>query len=108
MRKSQRSYLPACAVVFLAQLLSHAQASVGVLSQKAQKVFALHEVYLARIDSLRRQFIRLSAHRSTETQDFSRLCDLQNQGLTVGRANGELDSAFAQHKNAARGLALDE
>ena len=54
------------------------------------------------------EFVRFSRDRRAEPQHFAGLGDLEDQGLTIRRADGELHAPLAQHKNAAGRLPFDE
>jgi hypothetical protein len=108
MRQSKRSHLVTGVIVFLAQLFSDFETRVGVVFEEAQEILTLDEVDLARVDGLGGQFIGLARNRGTKTQNFTRFGNFQDQGFAVGRANGELHTPLAKHKNAARRLSLDK
>src|SRR5579864_1488376 len=63
MREPQGTHFVAGAVVFLAELLRHLEAGLGVVFQETEKIFALHEIDLAGIDGFRRQLVGLARNR---------------------------------------------
>jgi hypothetical protein len=108
MRESKGANLLVCGLAVAAQMLGSLEAGISMNLQKTEKIVALDEIQLAWLSGFRRDFVRSSGDGSVQTENFARLCDFENQGLAVGGGGGELDAAFAEHIDAARGLALDK
>src|SRR5271166_4793901 len=108
MRETQRADFAAGAVIFVAELLGYPQAGVTVLLQEAKEILTFDEVYLARIDRLGSQLVRLAANCRAESQHLSRFGDFKDQCFAIGGADGELHTAFAQHKDPAWRLPFDK
>jgi len=77
-RQPDRAKLAAGGVVLVAQLFGDVQADIAVLLQQALKIFAFHEVHLARIDAFRRQLVGRAADGGAQSHNFSRFSNLQN------------------------------
>src|SRR5579862_5941897 len=108
MRESHGADLTTGRVVFVAELLGNAQAGLAMFPQEALEVLALDEVDLARVDSFRRQLVRLAADACAKTQNFAGFGDFQDQRLAVSRADRQFHATFAKDKDAARHLSFYE
>src|SRR5262249_50020606 len=84
------------------------EASVGMLLEKAKKIFALHEIHLAGVNGFGSQLVGLARNRRAQAENLARLGDFQYESFSIRRADGEFDPSFAKDKNAAWSLALNE
>lgn len=108
MGQAERAYLVAGNVVLFTELLSDLEACLGVLLEEAQKVFALDEIYLARVDRLSGEFVGLAGDGGAQPENLSGVGNFQDESFAIAGADGKLDASFAKDKNSARGLAFDE
>src|SRR5947209_10956833 len=95
-------------VVLIAQLLGDFETGIGMVAEEAQKILALDEVDLARVDGFGGQLVGFSGHGSAQAQDFARFGDFQDERFAVGGANREFHSPFTKDEYAAGRLALYE
>jgi hypothetical protein len=63
-------------VVLLAELFGHFEAGIAVFLQETEKVFALDEIHLARINALSCQLLSIAGNRGVQAQYFPRLGNL--------------------------------
>src|SRR5579863_1279704 len=108
LREPQRADLLARRVVAGAQLLRRMDRSFSVLAEITQEVLASDVVDLAGFEHLRRGLVRCAGDRGVQTQNFPRLGNAQNDGLSLAGGNGDLDAAPAEHEDAPWRLPLDK
>ena len=101
MGQSQRTRFLAGIVIFFAQLFGYFEAGLHIILQKPKKIVALDEIDLAGIDRLRRHFVSFAGDRGAQPQHLPGLGKFYNDRSAARRVDGELDAAFAEHKNAA-------
>ena len=82
-------------VVFLAELLGHLEARVGIVLQESQKLFTFHKIDLARVDGLGRQLVRLARNCCAQAEHLTRFGNLQDQRLAVSGTDGKFDPSLA-------------
>src|SRR6185369_15468532 len=100
-RKSERTDFSTRGVVLVAELLGYSEACIRVFAKETKEVFTLHEVNLARIDGLGREFVGFTGNGRAQTEYFPGFGDLEDQGLAVGRADRQLYSSLAENENPA-------
>jgi hypothetical protein len=108
MRKPQGADLLVCGLAIAAQMLGSLEASVPMDLQKTKEIIAFNEVQLTWLSGFSGNFIWCSGDGSVQTEDFTWLSDLENQGFTVGRSSRKFNAPLAEHVDAAWGLALNE
>src|SRR5262245_18105430 len=108
MREPQRPDHLVGGFACVTEVLSRMEAGIAVFLQEIQEVVAFHEVELAGLQGLSRQFVRLSRICCMQSQDFPRACDPNDQSLPVPRCSRKLYTATADDVNASRTLTLDK
>src|SRR5271165_323224 len=93
-------------LAIFAQMLRGLQAGVTMRLQEIEEVVALDKIQLARLPGLGRDLIGRAGNRGVHAQNFSRLRNLQDEGLAFCGSGRKLDAAFAQHVDSARRLAF--
>ena len=84
------------------------QAGIAVCVQVTDKVVAVDERELAGLQCLYRDFIRLTGYGGMQPKDFTRLCHLQNESLSVFVGCVHFGAALAKYVHTIRRLSFQE